>query len=79
MRIEIKATILGLAASMLVLGLTFSLAPVLRLSPVANANDKLQTDSEAIQLTVNLGEQANQGRSLFSRNCAYCHGDDASW
>jgi mono/diheme cytochrome c family protein len=26
---------------------------------------------------VNLGEQAQHGRSLFSLNCAHCHGDDA--
>lgn len=77
MRIEIKAAILAVFTSGCVLALTFGLAPLLRSSPVANANSKSQTDSEPIQAAVNSGEQAKQGRSLFSKNCSHCHGDDA--
>jgi mono/diheme cytochrome c family protein len=77
MRIEIKAAILAVATSAFVLGLIFGFAPVLRSSPAADANKKPQSDSNPTQPAVNLGEQAKQGHSLFARNCAHCHGDDA--
>lgn len=77
MRIEIKATILAVFTSGSVLALTFGLASLLRSSPVANANGKPQTEGDPIQPAVNLAEQVKQGRSLFSKNCAHCHGDDA--
>lgn len=77
MRIEIKATILAAVTSGCVLALTFGLAPLLRSSPVPNAKSKPQTDANSIQPTVNSGAQAKQGGSLFSKNCAHCHGDDA--
>lgn len=77
MRIEIKATALAAFTSGCVLGLTFSLAPLLRSSPAAVAGNKPQTDRNLIQPVVNLGHQAAQGRSLFLKNCAHCHGEDA--
>ena len=77
MRIEIKATIIAVFTSGCVLALTFGLAPLLRSAPVLNANGKLQTDNNPIQQAVNLGDQAKMGHSLFLKNCAHCHGDDA--
>lgn len=77
MRIEIKATIIAVFTSGCVLALTFGLAPLLRSAPVLNANGKLQTDNNSIQPAVNLGDQAKTGHSLFLKNCAHCHGDDA--
>jgi mono/diheme cytochrome c family protein len=77
MRIEIKATILAVATSMCVLALTFGLAPFLRSSQAADANRKRQEDTKPVMLAMNLTGQAEQGHSLFERNCAHCHGDDA--
>lgn len=77
MRIEIRATLLAVFTAGCVLALTFGLAPLLRSSPVAKAKGKPQTGGEPIQPAVNLAEQVKQGRSLFSKNCAHCHGDDA--
>jgi len=77
MRIEIKATVLALATSACVLILTFGLAPFLRSSQAADANRKPIPDTKPIRPAVNLVEQAEQGHSLFVRNCTHCHGDDA--
>ena len=77
MRIEIKGTILAVITSGCVLGLTFGLAPFLRSSQAAAANPKDQADPNPVKLAANVDAQAEQGRSLFARNCAHCHGDDA--
>src|SRR5215472_15369514 len=77
MRIEIKGTILALVTSASVLGLTFGLAPFLRSSQAAAANPKPQADPGPARLAMNLSGQTAQGHSLFARNCAHCHGDDA--
>lgn len=77
MRIEIKAAILGLTTSAFVLGMTFGLAPFLRSSPAAVANNKAQSGG-TVKLAANTGgDEVRQGHSLFERNCAHCHGDDA--
>ncbi len=34
-------------------------------------------DAGATALTANAGALAQQGHSLFERNCAHCHGEDA--
>jgi mono/diheme cytochrome c family protein len=77
MQIEIKATILAVATSVCVLALTFGLAPCLRSSQAADANRKPQDDKSPVTLAMELNGQAEQGYSLFERNCAHCHGDDA--
>ena len=77
MRIETKSALLAAATSVCVLVLTFSLAFLLRSSLAAEANRKAQANTNPVQLTVNLNGQAVQGHSLFERNCALCHGDDA--
>src|SRR6516165_4570983 len=75
MRIEIKATILAVTVSISVLALTFGLAPFLRSSQAAEGDRVLLANSSLA--TAVLGGQAQQGHSLFERNCAHCHGDDA--
>jgi mono/diheme cytochrome c family protein len=77
MRIETKATILAAAVSVSVLGLTFGLAPFLRSSQAANSNLKQKAGAGEVKPVANLGVQAGPGHSLFERNCAHCHGDDA--
>ena len=77
MRIEIKATLLAVTASALVLGLTFGVAPFLRSSQAADANRKLLTPTSPAPVAVALSGLAQQGHSLFERNCVHCHGDDA--
>jgi mono/diheme cytochrome c family protein len=77
MRIEVKAMILAVSVSVFVLALTFGVAPFLRSSEAADSNRKLQANTSGATLAVNLVGQAAQGRSLFLRNCAHCHGDDA--
>lgn len=76
-QIEIKVMTLRSAVLAVVLGLTLNFAPCVRSSPGAQANNKLQTDSHPVPPAANSGEQARQGRRLFSTNCAHCHGDDA--
>jgi mono/diheme cytochrome c family protein len=76
-RIEVKATILAVSVSTLVLALTFSVAPFLRSSAAAESNGKLQASTTGAKPAIQLGGQGEQGRSLFARNCAHCHGDDA--
>ena len=77
MRIEVKATILAVSVSALVLMLTFGVAPFLRSSEAADSKGKPQANTGGAQPAFNAGGDAGQGRSLFARNCAHCHGDDA--
>jgi mono/diheme cytochrome c family protein len=77
MRIEIKATILAVTVSVLVLALTFDLAPFLRSSQAADANRTFLANNGSATVAATLSSQTLQGRSLFERNCAHCHGDDA--
>jgi len=77
MRIEVKATILAVSVSTLVLTLAFGMAPFLRSSEAPDSNRKLRANTSGAKLAANLGGQTEQGRSLFARNCAHCHGDDA--
>src|SRR5215469_2167268 len=77
MRIEIKATFLAIFSSVCVLALTFGLAPFLRSSQAAAVTTKDSTPISGLKPAMNLEGQAEQGRSLFARNCAHCHGDDA--
>src|SRR5689334_11643730 len=77
MRIEIKATFIGLAAAVCVLGGTFSLAQVLQSTKAVVPKAASQTSSSPAQAGAPLGEEAQRGHMLFDRNCAHCHGDDA--
>jgi mono/diheme cytochrome c family protein len=76
MGIQIRATILAVATSAFVLGLTFGLAPALR-SSQTDASRNAQKVTRPEKLTVNSVGLAEQGYNLFDRNCAHCHGEDA--
>jgi cytochrome c oxidase cbb3-type subunit 3 len=77
MRIEIKAAILGVVISGLVLELTFGIAPFLGSLQGAGLHREVQAKTGDAKPLASPGVQAEQGRSLFARNCAHCHGDDA--
>lgn len=70
MRIEIRATILAVVTSVSVLALTFGTASFLR-------SDASRKDTNAVKPALNSIGHVGQGHSLFERNCARCHGDDA--
>ena len=77
MRIEIKAAILAAVISGLVLELTFGIAPFLGSLQGAGAHREVQVKTGDAKPLASRSGQAEQGRSLFARNCAHCHGDDA--
>jgi len=77
MRIEIKAAILAVVISGLVLELTFGIAPFLGSLQGAGLHREVQAKTGGAKPLASPGGQAEQGRSLFARNCAHCHRDDA--
>jgi mono/diheme cytochrome c family protein len=77
MRIEIKGTFIGLAAAACMLAGTFSLAQLLQSTDAVVARAASQTASSPPRPSAPIGEEAQMGHSLFDRNCAHCHGDDA--
>lgn len=77
MRIEIKGTFIGLAAAACMLAGTFSLAQVLQSTDTVGSKAASQPASSPAQAIGPVGEAAQRGHSLFDRNCAHCHGDDA--
>lgn len=74
MYLEVKATVLGLAAGLGVLGVTFGLSPLVQSKTV---DREQQVTPVSLTATVALSGEANRGRELFDHNCAPCHGDDA--
>lgn len=77
MKIEIKGMIMGVGVSLSVLGLTFGFAPFLRSSQAATSGPKNAAWGDAAAQVAAMGAQAQSGHSLYERNCAHCHGDDA--
>ena len=77
MSIELKATVLALAGSLGVLGMTFALSPLLQSGRGASSKLEPETNTVHIQTGTALDGEAGQGYRLFERNCAHCHGDDA--
>jgi len=76
MSIEAKAGLLGLAAALGLLGVTFGLSPLLQPATAAASKEQsIKIASAAASPT--LEGEAKRGRSLFDHNCAHCHGDDA--
>lgn len=75
MRLELKAAILAAGVSLGSLALTFAFASAIRAaSPmVAEAHQAGPSQINKLQALTN----PNRGRSLYDRNCAHCHGDDA--
>ena len=77
MSIELKATLLALAGSLGVLGVTFGLSPFLQSGRGADSKREAQTNTVPIEAETALGGEAKEGYRLFEHNCAHCHGDDA--
>jgi mono/diheme cytochrome c family protein len=77
MTFEAKATILGVAASLAILGVTFALSPLLQAGSVAPSKPQASASATQSRTVVLLSEKAKEGHRLFERNCAHCHGDDA--
>ncbi len=75
MSIEIKATVLALAASLGLLGLTFGLSPFLQPGKAADARREQPTNT--ITFRAEAGLEPQRGYRLFDHNCAPCHGEDA--
>jgi len=76
MRIEAKAALFGTAAALVLLGVTFGLSLFLQPS-IAAASKQRSTNIASAATSPALEGEAKRGRSLFDRNCAHCHGDDA--
>ena len=74
--IEAKAGLLGLAAALGLLGVTFGLSPLLQPATAAAAKEQSIKIASAAASPALAGE-AKRGQSLFDHNCAHCHGDDA--
>ena len=77
MSFELKATLLALAGSLGVLGVTFGLSPFLQSGRGADSKREAQTNTVPIKAEAALGGEAKEGYRLFDLNCAHCHGDDA--
>ena len=77
MSIEVKGLLLGLAAAVGLLGVTFGLSPLFQPNKAAGASREQQATSVSVTSTNILQGDAKRGYSLFDRNCAHCHGDDA--
>ena len=77
MSIELKATLLALAGSLGVLGVTFGLSPLLQSAKGADSKPEAVTNTVPVKAETPLDGMAEQGYRLFERNCAHCHGDDA--
>ena len=76
MSIEAKAGLLGLAAALGLLGVTFGLAPLLQPATAAAAKEQPIKIASAVA-SPTLEGAAKRGHGLFDHNCAHCHGDDA--
>ena len=77
MSIQIKATVVALAASLGLLGLIFGLSPFLQPGKAADAQRDQPTNTIALRAEAKLEGQAKDGYRLFDHNCAPCHGEDA--
>lgn len=67
----------GLVAGLGVLGASFGLSPLLQSGKAIGTQlDKTKTSVPVATMIAPEGE-VNRGHTLFDRNCAHCHGDDA--
>jgi mono/diheme cytochrome c family protein len=77
MSIEIKGLLLGITASLGLLGVTFGLSPLFQPKKATVANEKQQANVASVTSTHVLEGEAKRGYNLFDHSCAHCHGDDA--
>lgn len=75
--LEVKGTLLGLAAALGVLGVTLGLSASLRPRTVAGMKWAQQGPTVSVATVVAPTIEASRGRTLFEKNCAHCHGDEA--
>src|SRR5579862_8126796 len=78
--LELKALALGLIVSSFALGLSFGAGALLRKTavPVEQIQDITASPAKlATEVSAGSGS-APQGHSLFLKNCAHCHADDAT-
>lgn len=79
--IEVKALALGMMTSLIAVGLAFTAGAVLqKLSAqrpaVSNAASSAASTNNR-PASAPMPQKVAAGRSLFLKNCAHCHGDDA--
>src|SRR5437899_7112358 len=77
MRIEIKATVVALAAAACVLGVAFSFALLLQSATAAASKPAPQASAGPVKTAAASDSTAERGHRLFDHNCAHCHGHDA--
>src|SRR6266513_2784962 len=72
MSVEGKAALSGLAAALVLPGLSLFL-------PTAAAATAKQQSTNAVSAAASPGleREAKRGHNLFEHNCAHCHGEDA--
>jgi len=77
MSIEVKGLLLGLAATLGLLGMTFGLSPLFQPNKAADAYREQEENAASVtSIDVPQGD-AKRGYSLFDHNCTPCHGNDA--
>ena len=80
MKARAKEATLVLATAFGLFGMVLGLAFILQPETVTEVPDSMPepaTTTVASNATPAMGSQARAGASLFGRNCAHCHGDDA--
>jgi mono/diheme cytochrome c family protein len=77
MSIEVKGLLLGLAAALALLGITFDLSAHFQPSQGANENREKQATEASVTSRDVLQGEAKRGYTLFDHSCAPCHGEDA--
>lgn len=80
MSLEIKALVLGLIVSGSALGLSFGAGALLRqtAAPVEQAQSTAASLPDRKAEVSMSPEAVKPGRTLFLKNCAHCHADDAT-
>jgi mono/diheme cytochrome c family protein len=78
LKTRLKEALLVLAITFGLFGVVFGLVIVLQPEPAADTiPELLATNAPSSNATPLAADLAKQGASLFGRNCAHCHGDDA--
>ena len=77
MNAKIKEITLVLATAIGLFGMVFGLMSVLQPETVADSIPEPKPNTIATIAIPNTETQSKAGASLFGRNCAHCHGDDA--
>ena len=68
---------MGLTVALAVLGMIFGLSGLFQAQTVAERKLAQREPAVSNAMTVALVLEADRGHTLFEKNCAHCHGDDA--